>query len=123
MKGGVETGTDQPVITPDGRYLVVRGRLWRRSNPELDEAAREAAVLDLMRARRDVGVALRADDAGKLRNARQRVDAAKKRLGERGPVWWTDGAPDYGRRFIANTPYAGWWLEIGHDVANIRSAP
>jgi hypothetical protein len=24
--------------TPDGRYFVVRGRLWRRSEPHLDEA-------------------------------------------------------------------------------------
>lgn len=22
-------------VTPDGRYFVVRGRLWRRSNPGL----------------------------------------------------------------------------------------
>jgi hypothetical protein len=25
-------------VTPDGRYFVVRGRLWRMANPGLDEA-------------------------------------------------------------------------------------
>ena len=31
--------------TPDGRYFVVRGRLWRTSNPALDPAERERLVL------------------------------------------------------------------------------
>ena len=43
--------------------------------------------------------------------ARARVDAAKRALGERGPVWWEDGAPDYNRRMVANTPYAPWYVE------------
>jgi hypothetical protein len=25
-------------VTPDSRYFVVRGRLWRMSNPELSES-------------------------------------------------------------------------------------
>jgi hypothetical protein len=28
-------------ITPDGRYFVVRGRLWRMANPSLGAAERE----------------------------------------------------------------------------------
>ena len=40
--------------------------------------------------------------------ARARVDVAKRALGERGPVWWSDGEPDYNRRIVANTPYAAW---------------
>ena len=40
--------------TPDGRYFVVRGRLWRTSNPALDPAERERLVHDLMAARRAV---------------------------------------------------------------------
>ena len=31
-------------------------------------------------------------------------------LGERGPVWWTDGAPDFNRKLARNTPYARWAL-------------
>jgi hypothetical protein len=40
------------------------------------------------------------------------VDVAKHALGERGPAWWTDGAPDYNRRLVKNTPYATWYVEI-----------
>jgi hypothetical protein len=28
-------------VTPDGRYFIVRGRLWRMSDPSLDPARRE----------------------------------------------------------------------------------
>lgn len=94
--------------TPDGRYVVVSGRLWRASDPALAPAARQALVDALMRARRAVGAALKARDPEAERRARAAVEAAKRGLGERGPVWWTDGAPDYHRRLVANTPYAGW---------------
>ena len=43
-----------------------------------------------------------------LEKARAEVDAAKVALGERGPVWWTDGAPDLNRHMARNTPYATW---------------
>jgi hypothetical protein len=98
-----------PTTTPDGRYIVVRGRLWRRANPALSEDRRAALVHDLMQARRDVGAALRGRDAAAERDARARVDTAKQALGERGPVWWDDGAPDLNRHMAANTPYAGWF--------------
>ena len=93
-------------VTPDGRYFVVRGRLWRTSNPALDPAERDRLVRKLMRARRDVATANRTNDPDLLRRARRRVDEAKRGLGERGPVWWTDGAPDYNRHLAKNTPYA-----------------
>ncbi len=102
------TGSDYPV-TPDGRYFVVRGRLWRRADPLLDEAVRQTLVNDLMNARRAVAAALRAADPEAERDARDAVDAAKIALGERGPVWWTDGAPDLNRRMAVNTVYADWF--------------
>lgn len=50
------------------------------------------------------------DEGGKaLRAARAQVDAAKIALGERGPVWWDDGAPDLTRRMARNTAYAAWY--------------
>ena len=98
-----------PPVTPDGRYLVVRGRLWRTSNPHLDPAVRDKLVHDLMDARRAVGAALKSGDAAALKAARRAVDAAKVGLGERGPVWWADGTPDYNRHLAKNTPYAEWW--------------
>src|ERR1700753_3964023 len=41
-------------VTPDSRYFVVRGRLWRMTNPDLDEKTRTGLVKQLMKARRDV---------------------------------------------------------------------
>ena len=98
--------------TPDGRYFVVRGRLWRCSDPALVPERRQELVGDLMRARRDVGLALKADDAPALADARSRVDAAKVSLGERGPVWWTDGAPDVNRHMARNTGYREWFAAL-----------
>ena len=48
-----------------------------------------------------------------LHNARAEVDAAKRALGERGPVWWADGTPDLDRGLVANTPYAGCFAKLG----------
>ncbi|MFC7051245.1 hypothetical protein ACFQI3_00915 [Hansschlegelia quercus] len=96
--------------TPDGRYFVVNGRLWRLSKPSLPATERELLISDLMSARRTVRGA-RGDEAA-LQAARARVDAAKVALGERGPVWWTDGAPDMNRKMAQNTPYAGWYAKL-----------
>lgn len=49
--------------------------------------------------------------------ARADVHAAKVALGERGPVWWDDDAPDYTRRAPKNTPYADWWANHPSQVA------
>ena len=66
----------------------------------------------LMHARRADGVAKKAGDVVGEREVRASVDAAKRGLGERGPVWWSDGAPDLNRRMVANTPYAGWYAGL-----------
>ena len=100
-------------ITPDGRYFIVRGRLWRMSDPGLAPEARERLVKDLMQARRAVGVARRTGDPAAEAAARAAVDGAKHALGERGPVWWNDGAPDYNRRMARQTPYADWLAALG----------
>ena len=94
-----------PDRTPDGRYIIVDGRLWRATNPDLSEQDRERLVRELMDARRAVGAALRAKDTQAEKAARAKVHSAKIGLGERGPVWWDDGAPDYTRKLIRNTPY------------------
>ena len=99
-------------VTPDGRYIVVRGRLWRRARADLPEKERIRLVSDLMRARRQVAATLRAQDAQAQSLARPAVDAAKRGLGERGPVWWRDEAPDYNRCMVRNTPYAQWYAAL-----------
>ena len=105
-----ETALD-PLFTPDGRYLIVRHRLWRAANPGLSAEARSGLVNALMAARRQVGIALRNKDDARLAQARAAVDAAKIALGERGPAWWADGARDFNRYLVKNTPYAQWYLE------------
>jgi hypothetical protein len=65
--------------TPDGRYFVVRCRLWRLSNPGLDPDVRVALVNELMPARRAVRSATGQPDDE--RKARAAVDAAKRALG------------------------------------------
>lgn len=95
--------------TPDGRYFVAKRRLWRRRDPALPEDQHQAAVNALMDARRAVRDA--ADDEHR-RRARRDVDAAKRRLGERGPVWWTDGAKDWTRFSPENSPYADWFAGL-----------
>jgi len=50
-----------------------------------------------------------AEDPAARAEARADVDRAKRALGERGPVWWDDGAPDLNRRLARNTVYAAWF--------------
>lgn len=104
--------------TPDGRYFVVRGRLWRCANPALSDAERGRLVGELMAVRRAVAITRQSGDAAGLAAARVAVDDAKRGLGERGTVWWTDGASDYNRRMVRNTPYAAWHTdgERGHGA-------
>ena len=89
-------------VTPDGRYFIIRGRLWRTSDPALAPNVREALVRDLMTARRT--------------RDRAAVDVAKRALGERGPPWWTDDARDWNRHLAKNTPYADWAAQIPPSV-------
>lgn len=98
--------------TPDGRYFVVKGRLWRATNPSLSAADKQPLVHQLMDARRQVKQAKKHKDEVALQTARGQVNAAKVALGERGPVWWHDGAPDYNRHLIKNTPYASWYSQL-----------
>ena len=89
-------------VTPDGRYFVVRGRLWRCTNPAIPEDVRSRLVKQLMKARRTK------DRAG--------VDNAKRALGERGPTWWN--GEDYNRYLVKNTPYADWFASLGTTPAS-----
>jgi len=50
-----------------------------------------------------------------MRRARVAVDRAKRALGERGSVWWADGAPDLNRHMAINTDYADWFEALPPD--------
>ncbi|MEH6819614.1 MAG: DUF3253 domain-containing protein [Dietzia psychralcaliphila] len=66
--------------TEDGRYIVVRGRRWRATDPSIPDTLRTELVSALMTGRRLVKTE---GDA-----ARVMVHDAKVALGERGDPWW-----------------------------------
>lgn len=95
--------------TPDGRYFIAKNRLWRCTDPRLGEDQKRTHIKELMKARRAVRTAQQQEDDDALRQARDAVQAAKEALGERGPVWWDDDAPDEGGLAAHNSSYAKWW--------------
>ena len=103
-------------VTPDGRYFLVKGRLWRCTNPNLPPDLRQALVGRLMHARRAKGMAMRKNDRPAREEARLEIDRVKRLLGERGPAWWSDGAPDWNRHTTAGTPYAEWAAALGSQL-------
>lgn len=74
-----------PRRTADGHHVVVDGRRWRASDPDLPDELEQELVDELMAARRAVRDA-GAEDVERV--ARDRVHDAKVALGERGPRWW-----------------------------------
>ncbi|MCW2778960.1 MAG: hypothetical protein JWN17_2685 [Frankiales bacterium] len=87
--------------TEDGHYVVIDGRRWRATDPELPEEVGAQLRKELMSARRAVGVALRAQDADGERAARARVQRAKTALGERGTPWWEQTSAERRARWEA----------------------
>ena len=69
-----------PEHTPDGHHVVIDGRRWRATDPEIPDNLRQELVDELMAARR----AVRSQES----DARTRVQDAKVALGERGHPWW-----------------------------------
>ncbi|WP_426612860.1 hypothetical protein [Bradyrhizobium sp. McL0616] len=102
-------------VTPDGRYFAVRGRLWRMTDPAINEEERSKLTKQLMAARRAVRDAKAEADADAEAAAHRAVDRAKRGLGERGLVWWKDGAPDLNRHMAKNTPYAEWYARLSRS--------
>lgn len=68
--------------------MVVKGRRWRKTDPELSPAMVEELKHHLGVARNGVRAAKRSGSDDDLKDARGRVDAAKHGLGERGDYWW-----------------------------------
>ncbi|ROQ40733.1 hypothetical protein EDF46_0094 [Frondihabitans sp. PhB188] len=78
----------------DERWLVIGGRRWRRTDPQLPDEVVHDLKRHLGRARSAVGVAKRAGESEAEREARDRVGLAKHGLGERGPYWWDEPVGD-----------------------------
>jgi hypothetical protein len=102
--------------TTDGRYFVAKNRLWRKTNPNLDEAKRQELVNQLMKARRDIAEANRTDNSDLRKDARQRMQKAKVGLGERGRVWWDDESEDQSGKHPKNSIYAEWWQGLDRQM-------
>lgn len=75
-----------PETADDGHFVVIDGRRWRATDPEIPTAFRAELVRELMAARRAVGQLSRAGEDTSV--ARERVGDAKVALGERGEPWW-----------------------------------
>ncbi|MCZ4553026.1 hypothetical protein [Gordonia rubripertincta] len=73
---------DGPEHTEDGRYIVVKGRRWRATDPAIPEERNAELRSILMAWRREVR---RTEGAPESRAG---VQAAKVALGERGTPWW-----------------------------------
>ena len=79
-------------VTGDGHFVVVDGRRWRATDPDIGDDVAAELRRSLMSARRAVGAALEAHDSDAERAARGRVHAAKTALEERGTPWWEQSA-------------------------------
>jgi len=112
------------LTTPDGRYIVVQGRLWRAANPTLPAERKVRYMRELLNGRRALKAAKLSGEEAAITAARQMVALAQVGLGERGKVWWKDGAPDLNRTLVKNTPYAPWYeaLGIDTDTADVQAA-
>ena len=93
--------------TEDGRHVVIGGRRWRATDPDVPEDVAAVLRRELMSARRAVGAALRTGDAAAERVARARVHRTKTALGERGTPWWEQGPQERRARWEAGLPGAG----------------
>ena len=95
----------KPEPTPDGHFLVIDGRRWRASDPEIPEERRQELVDALMAWRREVG---RTRGTEEEATSRAGVQAAKVALGERGqPPWWEQDDDERRRRWEADVPTPG----------------
>ena len=92
---------DEPETTPDGRYVVIGGRRWRATDPEIPETRRHELQRVLMAWRRAVRTTK--GTAGEAAS-RAGVQAAKVALGERGTPWWEQDDAERRARWEAEVP-------------------
>lgn len=94
MSGSTSSDGPGRSYSEDDKWLVVKGRRWRRTDPSLPEDVVAALTSHLGRGRSGVRVAQRAGDDDAVALARRRVGLAKHGLGERGPRWWDEPEAD-----------------------------
>lgn len=96
---------DGPPLTEDGHHVVIDGRKWRGTDPEIPAERRAELQRVLMAWRREVGRVTRTRAGAEAEaTARAGVQAAKVALGERGTPWWEQGAAERRRRWETEVP-------------------
>ena len=65
------------LTTPDGRYLVIQGRLWRAPNPALPAHAKVQCMRELLNGRRALKAAKASGDEDAIATARKQVARAQ----------------------------------------------
>ncbi|MEZ0340825.1 hypothetical protein ACAG25_12670 [Mycobacterium sp. pV006] len=91
-----------PETTADGHYVVIDGKRWRATDPDIPDDRRQELVDVLMAWRRQVR---RTKGTAAERRSRDGVHAAKVALGERGdPPWWEQTAAQLRARWQADVP-------------------
>ncbi|GEB24211.1 hypothetical protein BAU01nite_29440 [Brevibacterium aurantiacum] len=70
------------------KWMVIKGRKWRRTDPELPEDMVAELKSHLGTARNAVRTAKKTGTDEDVSAARNRVNIAKHGLGERGDYWW-----------------------------------
>ena len=99
--GAYPRGVPDPETTADGHYIVIAGRRWRATDPDIPEARRDELTKILMAWRRDVG---RTKGTADEQRSRDGVQAAKVALGERGEPWWEQADEARRSRWEADVP-------------------
>jgi hypothetical protein len=95
----------EPDLTDDGHYLLIKGRRWRATDPEIPEQRRAELTRILMAWRREVR---RTKGTAGEPAARAGVHAAKTALGERGqPPWWEQTAVERQARWQTHVATPG----------------
>ncbi|WGL51381.1 hypothetical protein P5P86_15610 [Nocardioides sp. BP30] len=90
--------------TPDGHHVVIDGRKWRATDPEIPAQRRDELTRVLMAWRREVR---RTKGTAAEGAARRGVQAAKVALGERGTPWWEQSRAERQERWSAPVPAPG----------------
>ncbi|MDI9896418.1 MULTISPECIES: hypothetical protein [Nocardiaceae] len=92
---------DEPERTEDGHYVVIKGRRWRATDPDIPEERNAELRSILMAWRRDVKRTSGAPES------RAGVQATKVALGERGTPWWEQSDDERRARWEAEVSRPG----------------
>lgn len=94
----------EAVPTEDGHHVVIDGRRWRATDPDIPAERRDELQRILMAWRREVR---RTKGTPEEAASRAGVQAAKVALGERGTPWWEQTADERQARWEREVPTPG----------------